>query len=422
MFLKVEKTNEEISADILREMPSTYQKSVGFMAWDYARAIAIGGFEKIYDLLKYLCSFGDINNFKYDDLVKFVFQRRGIRARVASYAKGSVTVTGSGTVKVGDLFQTEAGMQFKATETKTITESGTIAVECVTAGIDGNVPEKSIAVIPVSIAGIATVTNESAMTGGYDKESKESIIERYLEDIQQPITSNNKNHYKKWAKEVTGVGDAKIKPLWDGDNTVKVVIINTDNGIADSALVNSVQKYIDPFGYQVTNGTLTGYVQEYKESGKVPTGTQVFANYDLNEVLATAQENEYSYATENTTKKFGWGHGNGEADIGAYVTVESAKAKELEIAVKIILQSGAVLADVKANIQAEIESYLKEIVFASSYVSYAKIGACILKADGVLDYEESSFTINGEKDNVILIDSDVEVEIGVLKALTVTVE
>ena len=44
MFLNVEKTNEEISADILREMKSTYQKSVCFIEWDYAREIAIGGF------------------------------------------------------------------------------------------------------------------------------------------------------------------------------------------------------------------------------------------------------------------------------------------------------------------------------------------------------------------------------------------
>ena len=63
MFITVNKTDEEITAEILTEVPSTYQKSVGFFAWDYARAIAIGGLSKVYSILKYICSLGDINNF-----------------------------------------------------------------------------------------------------------------------------------------------------------------------------------------------------------------------------------------------------------------------------------------------------------------------------------------------------------------------
>lgn len=414
MFLDIEKTNEEISADILREMPSTYQKSVGFVAWDYARAIAIGGFEKIYSLLKYLCSFGDINNFEYDDLVKFVFQRRGIVARVASYAKGSVTVTGNGTIKVGDLFQTESGLQFQATEEKTIVGSGTFTVECVTAGIIGNVPPNSIAVIPVSIAGISTVTNLNAMSGGYDKETKESIIERYLEDIQQPITSNNINHYKKWAKEVTGVGDAKIKPTWNGNNTVKVVIINANKEVADNALINDVQKYIDPFGYKVSNGTITGYVQNYNENG-VQAGEKIYSDYDLQTVIKTAEAEEFSYTS---AIKYGWGYGNGQASVGAYTTVESAKAKNLAIAVAVDIKSGYDKETVTTNIQNKINEYLKSTVFTDTYISYAKIGSCVIDSEGVADYK--NLTINEGTANIQLSDTDLIVEIAVLDELSVT--
>lgn len=416
MFIEIEKTPEEMASEILTEVPSKYQKSVGFWCWDYALAIAKGGLNAIYDKLKYICTMGDINNFEYDDLVKFVLQRRGIVANKATYATGSLTAKGNGIINVGDLFQTEAGLQFKAIETKEIVESGTFAIQCVTAGADGNVPANTIVVIPVSIAGISSVTNPSATTGGYDKETKESIIERYLEDLQQPITSNNKNHYKKWAKEVAGVGDAKIKPLWNGDNTVKVVVINSENNVANNALVNAVQKHIDPFGYQVTNGTLTGYVQNYS-SGNVPTGETVYSDFGLTTVLATADENEYSYVSD---KKYGWGHGNGEADIGAYVTVASADAKNINVSVEIILKTGADIDEVKANIAEQINEYLQSTVFADSYVSYAKLGSYILRADGVLDYDESSFTINGAKDNVALIDSDESVEIAVLNNLTVT--
>ena len=420
MFKDIEKTADEITADILREVPSTYQKSVGFPIWDYSRALAIGGLSKIYDLLKYVCSFGDINNFEYDDLVKFVYQRRGIVANKATVATGILNVTGNGTIRKGDLFQTESGLQFEATETRTIVETGIIAIRCIEAGIVGNVPPNTINVIPISIAGIASVNNETELSGGYDKETKESIIERYFEDIQSPITSNNKNHYKKWAKEVAGVGDAKIKSLWNGDNTVKVVIINSNNETADKALVNDVQRYIDPFGYKVVNGVnVVGYVQNYDDSGIVQAGETVFADYELTSVLTTAQADEFNFESD---KKYGWGHGNGEADCGAYVTVESAQAKELSISAKIILRAGENIGSVVENIRDSIQEYLKSTVFVDSYISYAKIGSYILKADGVLDYEESSFLVNNAKDNILLTDSDEMVEIAVLKDLKIEVK
>ena len=113
--------------------------------------------------------------------------------------------------------------------------------------------------------------------------------------------------------------------------------------------------------------------------------------------------------------------GNGEANVGAYVTVESARAKNIKVEAEIILQSGVTLEDAKANIESEIVSYLKSTVFEDSYISYAKIGACILKADGVLDYKEDTFKINNAKDNIILTDSDEVVEIAVLNEVNVSI-
>jgi len=355
-----EKTNEELTVELLTEVPDKYQKNVGFFIWDFMRAISVI-LANLWNKLAYLTGFFDITKLDYDDLVKFVFQRRGIVAQTPTKSTGELTVTGTCTISEGSLFETLSGLQFQATETKSITGSGTIKIECLTSGSVGNVPVGTITVIPVTIQGLTEVTNETPLSGGYDAEEKEHLLNRYLEDIQKPIVSGNVYHYKKWAKEVNGVGDAKIKPLFDGDNTVKVVILDANYEIPTQSLINTVQNYIDP------------------ESA---------------------------------------GTGLGQAPIGAYCTVAGATAKNINVSVEIELKAGVTLAEATANINTEISKYLKSTVFVDNYVSYAKIGACVLDADGVLDYE--NLLVNGATNNVTLTDNNTTTEIAVKGTVTVT--
>ena len=136
-------------------------------------------------------------------------------------------------------------------------------------------------------------------------------------------------------------------------------------------------------------------------------------------VIKLAEQNEFTYTS---AIRHGWGYGNGQASVGAFTTIESATPKNIDIVVDIVLKSGATLESATNAIKAQIEDYLKTTVFVDSYVSYAQIGACILKADGVLDYVESTFTVNGAKDNVLLSDTDKNVEVAILKNLTVRVK
>lgn len=372
-FISIDsKTSEEITAEMINEVPEKYQKTVGFFIWDFLRAVSIALME-LWDSLFYIAGLDDLTKFNYDDLVRFVKQRRGIIAHEESYATGLITViTGEGRISDGDLFETPDGLQFEAIEYKNVTAGDTFKAQCLTAGPDGNVPVGAISVIPKTIQGIVKISNETAFTGGYEKESKESIIERYMEDLQNPITSGNIYHYKKWAKEVTGVGDADVKPLWDGDNTVKILIIDANRETADASLIQAVQDYIDP--YTLTNGV-----------------------------------------------KVGWGCGNGQAPIGAYCTVVSASGLNLNIAFDGVLKTGAIEEDVEAAVTASIQSYLQSIAFKNdvTYVSYAKIGEAILHADGLADY--SNLTINGDTDNIPILNSDTDREIAVLNSLSMEV-
>ena len=368
-FIEVNKTSEEITAEMLAEIPDKYQKSVGFFIWDFLRAISIAIMD-LWDALSYIAGLDDLTKFKYDDLVRFVRQRRGIIARTESYAVGRITIdNGEGVITAGDLFETPDGLQYEATETKNVTTGESFTAQCLTAGPDGNVPTGAITVIPKTIQGIVKVSNHEAFSGGYDKESKESIIERYEEDLQNPITSGNVYHYKKWAKEVIGVGEADVKPLWDGDNTVKVLIIDSDMETADQALVKSVQNYIDPYELQ-----------------------------------------------EDGTKK-GWGCGNGQAPVGAYCTVVSASGLNLNISFKAKLKTGTTKTLAEESVTDSIMDYLHSIAFNDEveYVSYARIGMSILSSDGIADY--SDLTINGGVDNIAILNSDTDRQIAVLESL-----
>lgn len=372
MFIEVNKTDEELTAEMLAEIPDKYQKTVGFFIWDFLRAVAIG-LNEIWIKLKYIAGMDDLNNFNYDDLVKFVKQRRGITAKKETYASGPITViTGEGTISKGDLFETPDGLQFESTETKDVIQGDTFEAKCLTAGPEGNVPKEAVTVIPKTITGIVKVSNLTEMSGGYNKETKESIIERYLEDLQNPITSGNIYHYKKWAKEVAGVGEADVKPLWDGDNTVKVIIVDSELEPADEKLVKSVQDYIDP------------------------------------------------YTLEEDGSKIGWGCGNGQAPIGAYCTVESARALNLSITFKAILKTGQTPDNAETASVKTIQEYLHEIAFNNeiTYISYSKIGSYILKADGIEDYTD--LLINGGTDNISIINNDKIREVAVLDSLTLS--
>lgn len=363
------KSEEEIAKEMIDAMPDKYQKTVGFYTWDILRAISksiIG----IWDKLKYIANLDDLSNMELEDLIVFVKERRGIDYKSATKSSGKLKVTaGYGTIQKGDLFQTEDGTQFQAVETQTVEEGGFFSVECLIEGIEGNVPENSITIIPATISGIVSVTNPEAFTNGYEAETKEELYQRYLEDLQKPITSGNIYHYKKWALEVTGVKYADVKPLWDGDNSVKVLIVDQNSNPANEELIQAVQNYIDP--------------------------------YELD---------------ENNNKK-GWGCGKGQAPIGAYCTVAAPDKLELTISAEVKIKAGEILETVKERIQNSINDFLSELIFSEEidYVSYARIGAAILNVEGIMDYE--NLLINGGSDNIIIPNSEISRSIAVLKEL-----
>lgn len=140
-----------------------------------------------------------------------------------------------------------------------------------------------------------TVTLADVITAGEEEERDDNLRTRFYNQIQSPSTSGNADNYKKWALEVPGVGDAKVYPLWNGNGTVKVIVVDSNMSI-DTGLEQLVYEYIEavrPIGATVT--VTSPASKEIKVSAKIKLdGTRL-----LQEVIRsfTANFTEYLRGT-----------------------------------------------------------------------------------------------------------------------------
>lgn len=92
----------------------------------------------------------------------------------------------------------------------------------------------------------------------------------------------------------------------------------------------------------------------------------------------------------------------------ASVNVVSAIGMPIHVKAAVVLAPGASLQKVQESFEARLSEHLGETVFASAYVSYAKLGTLLLGTEGVLDY--TSLTVNDKTANVPLADNEVPIQ------------
>ena len=77
----------------------------------------------------------DPENLHDSALDRYIYPRSGLERKAATFAHGSLTVTGTGTVEQGTLFESGGGVQYYATETVAIEGEGTVPVTCTVDGL-----------------------------------------------------------------------------------------------------------------------------------------------------------------------------------------------------------------------------------------------------------------------------------------------
>ncbi len=242
---------------MLNDVSDDYEKLPGSFVYDTTKASAVE-LEKVYEEISTVEAKQDIENLSGDELEQRVYERTGQRRHQATRTTTPVIVKGQvgAPINIGD--KVAAGsVYYSFVESKVIDSTGqaTVLVECDIPGTIGNTPAHTITSFPVTLQGLTSVTNLEDATNGYNAETDEALLNRYYEYLQAPATSGNKAHYRIWAKEVVGVGDAKVFPTWSGGGTVKVVIIDANKRAASEELITAVYNHIEesrPIGASVT--------------------------------------------------------------------------------------------------------------------------------------------------------------------------
>lgn len=316
-------TKELIQERLLGNVDNIYDKSIGGFFYDVTKTVSIEA-EKIYTELDEVLKKAFVDTAEGEYLDKKVAEQ-GVYRKQATYASDEVVITGAAgaVIKKNDKVASDI-VNFVFLEDKAIDDTGkaVVKVKCEKEGAIGNVPIGAIKYFPVTLEGLYTVKNETAFSNGYDVETDESLRQRYYDKVRTPATSGNKYHYINWAKEVIGVGDAKVFPLWNGNSTVKVLIVDSNKRAADNELINLVTEHIE-------------------------TNRPIGANVTV--VSAVEKPINISITLIVDTKKYTFN-------------------------------------DVKMAIEDNLKKYFSDIAFINNYVSYASIGNLIFNIDGVIDY------------------------------------
>ena len=223
----------------------------------------------------------------------------GIERKQGSFSRGYIKITGANGTFIPQHSEvlSQSGLMFFTLDDVWIEEGvAVVEVEASNVGIEYNLIPNSINKFSKEIYGVDSVTNEEEFTEGTNTETDEELRERFFEIIRRPATSGNIYHYEQWAKEIDGINQVRVKPLWNGNGTVKVIVSN-NNEMVDSEIVQKCQEHIDkvrPIGADVTVITLSPF------NISITGNIYIEEGYNLDTIKITFTENLIKYLNSCT--------------------------------------------------------------------------------------------------------------------------
>lgn len=353
-------TFEYLVTKALSKVPDTVDKREGSIIYD-AIAPACYELSEYYMELKKLLDAVFISTATGEYLDNKVLEQ-GLTRLPATKAIRKGVFTGANNlpinIAIGSRFSTFEGqnsVNFTVVGTYDvdgIVEPGSYRLECEELGSIGNNYVGDLLTI-TNINGLSTAKLTTILVPARDIETDEQLRARYLLAVKQKPFGGNIAQYDEEIKNIEGVGEVQVYPVWNGGGTVNCSIVGPDYKDVSNDFISQVQELIDP----------------------QPQGS-----------------------------------GIGIAPIGHKVTITTPKTKSINISAKVTIDSRYTLSQLEESIKQAIEAYLLQLrtvwgtadelgrYSLSVYVS--RINNAILSISGVANV--TNITINGSSSDLQL--------------------
>lgn len=263
----------------------------------------------VYELTKAYISMGDILGLgfietNFNDYLDRRVSEFGVYRKLGSKSHGQIKVTGTegfsienGTVVIFN------NLRYVVLNDISLPTTDILEVEALEVGRKYNILKDSEFALADASSSVSSLIAMNDFKGGIDVETDEELRQRFVKVVNNPSTSGNKNHYEEWALEVNGVSKAKVYPLWNGNGTVKVMVVGDDNKPVSEDIVKNVNDYIEsnkPIGCTLTVTTPSILDVSLVATIKLVSGYTIddinnSFKYDL-DVYLSSINNELTYA------------------------------------------------------------------------------------------------------------------------------
>ena len=248
---------------------------------------------------------------------------------------------------------------------------GAYRMTCEEIGTQGN--SYTGPLIPITfISSLQAATLSDLLVPARDVETDDDLRARYFLALNDKPFGGNLAQYDETLKNIEGVGEVQIYPVWDGGGTVKCSVIDASFDVITADFINVIQEQVDP----------------------TPQGT-----------------------------------GLGLAPIGHIVTISTAQELTINIEANVLLMAGYTKSQVEQPIKEALEAYMLSLrkvwgvpndfnqYILGVYIS--RINAAILNVAGVSNV--TGTTINSLATDLNLVETAERQELPMLGVVTLNV-